>query len=286
MRTVYGVCEGLFSPAMRLFAYGGKIGIRFLQTQFTRLHAVKTDESTGEIGHQRIAAFLRHLVDGDIAVVEEQEPRFLHPHLRQVRLRREGERLVHAPLERARTDMHTPGYRLHIRIALLHLLVYHGGQFCQKSLVVVRQVGPVRQTLYRQIPVLAADLLIAVLERMDALLVVLRLAAAATVRDPCADTKHRRDHRQHGSRDEKRLFLPLRPLALLLQEVVMIDGVIAADGLGGLFLVDRVAEPRRPLQMQHCLVGGGGFEHLIQALARMTLVILSRWAKKSSAALR
>ena len=90
MRTVYMVCEGLFLPATPLFARGeGKISIRFLQTQFARFDAVKTDKSTGEIGHQRITAPLRHLVDSDVTVVEQQELRFLHPHLRQVRLRRE-----------------------------------------------------------------------------------------------------------------------------------------------------------------------------------------------------
>ncbi len=68
---------------------GGKIRIQFLQTQFARFEAVETDKSAGEIGHQRIAAFLRHFVDGDVAVVEEQELRFRHPHPGQIRLRRE-----------------------------------------------------------------------------------------------------------------------------------------------------------------------------------------------------
>ena len=60
MRTVYMVCEGLFLSAMLPFARGGKISIRFLQTQFARFEAVETDKSTGEIGHQRITAPLRH----------------------------------------------------------------------------------------------------------------------------------------------------------------------------------------------------------------------------------
>ena len=89
----------------------------------------------------------------------------------------------------------------------------------------------------------------------------------------------RRRHDQNEGEDsrygypEYAPFLNSRPLRLLLEDIVMIDSVIAADRFIRLAAMDRVLELLHAFEMEHRFVRSRGLERLAEALTRVRFII-------------
>ena len=115
-------------------------------------------------------------------------------------------------------------------MTILHLLVDSSSQLFHESTVVIREHIQIRNTLNSDISVEAVNLVVTGLKRMDILLVALLLAFTSKVRDPCADTEEHKDSQQDESNQQKDMPGLFSPFRLFLQEVVMVQSVIPADG--------------------------------------------------------
>ena len=154
-------------------------------------------------------------------------------------------------------------------------------QVLQELSVVVGQPFIVQHGLGDDVLVFLADLADLVLQGRDVLLVVLHLALVASVGE------------EHGKDDEceqqcngdgdcrQKSMVPLHYLLVfLLENVVVVNGVVSADGFCRLGLVDGVAQLHGSLHVHHGLGGGGLLHGPVESLARVQFIILIALAQE------